>query len=164
MKQRSAEMPLWGIEFVRVHPELVFGIQLHVGHRLELRFVEGRKLRFGRAEFLEMFAGVGESVVIGVAHLAIGGDAVAPGQRVSFRGGGDGGFAVALVVLDLGQRFWMTACALPRVSGALKNFIGGCIDSLLCHDVPYLVRERRNCFVGFLPKLSFFEDSEVAFR
>src|ERR1043166_5236629 len=50
-----------------------------------------------------MFAGVGESVVIGVANFAIGGDAVAPGQRVSFRGGGDGGFAMALVALDLGE-------------------------------------------------------------
>lgn len=54
------------IQFVWVHPEFVFGIQLHVGHRLELRFVEGRKLRFGRAEFLEMLARIGESVVIGV--------------------------------------------------------------------------------------------------
>lgn len=91
------------IQLVRVHSEFVLGIQLHVGQRLELRCVEGRKLRFGRAEFLEMFAGVGESVVIGVADFAIGGDAVAPGQRVSFRGGGDGGFAVAVIALDLGE-------------------------------------------------------------
>jgi hypothetical protein len=44
--RRSAETPLQGIQFVRVHPELIFGIQLHIGHRLELRFVEGRTLRF----------------------------------------------------------------------------------------------------------------------
>jgi hypothetical protein len=50
-----------------------------------------------------MLPGVGEAVVIGIADFAIGGDAVAPGQRVGFRGGGDGGIVVALVALDLGE-------------------------------------------------------------
>lgn len=73
-------VPDSGTEFGGVHPELVFGIQLHVGHRLELRFVEGRKLGFGCAEFLEMFVGVSESAVIGTVR------AVALGQYVKFRG------------------------------------------------------------------------------
>ena len=64
---------------------------------MQLRFVEGRKPGFGRAEFLEMFAGVGEFVVIG------GGRAVVPGQCVSLRGGGDDGFAVPLAALDFEQ-------------------------------------------------------------
>jgi hypothetical protein len=44
-----------------------------------------------------MLTGVGESVVIRVRRP------VAPGQRESLRGGGDGGFRVALVALDLGE-------------------------------------------------------------
>src|SRR5689334_20636992 len=50
-------------QFVRVHPEFIFGIHLHIGYWLEFRFVEGRKLRFGHAEFLKMIAGVAESVL-----------------------------------------------------------------------------------------------------
>lgn len=69
--RRSAETQLREIQLFRVHPELVFGIQLHIGHRFEFRCVEGWKLGFGRGEFLEVFAGVGESVVIGVADFAI---------------------------------------------------------------------------------------------
>src|SRR5713226_4207417 len=80
-----------------VHPELIFGIQLHVGHWVDLRFAEAIKLRFRYAEFLEMFAGVGESVVVGVGRT------VAPSKRVSFPGSGDRGFKVALVALDFGQ-------------------------------------------------------------
>ena len=99
------------IEPLRVHPEVVFRIQLHVGHWLELRFVKGRKLRFGPAEFLEMFAGVGESVVIGV------GRAVAPSQRVSFRGGGDSGFALALFRRNpkLAAPSFLLFCAVLKV-------------------------------------------------
>jgi hypothetical protein len=115
--------PKSGIELVRVHPELVFGIQLHVGHWLELRFIEGRKLGFGRAQFLEMFAGVGESVVIGVADFAISGDAVASGQGVSFRGGGDGGIAVALVALDLGEDVDLLRLNLKLAAPALANYL-----------------------------------------
>lgn len=71
-----------------------------------------------------MFARVGESVVIGVARFPIGGDAVAPRQLVSFRRGGNGGFAVALVALDLGEnvqrvgvecRKWATFGDIPNL-------------------------------------------------
>lgn len=50
-------------QLLRINPKTVLGVEFHVGHRLELRFVKGRKLGFGRAELLEMFAGVGEAVV-----------------------------------------------------------------------------------------------------
>ena len=41
--------------------------------------------------------------MIGVAHFAVGRDAVAPSKLVGLRGGSDGGIAIALVTLDLGE-------------------------------------------------------------
>jgi len=73
--------PLRGIEFVRIHSERVFRIQLHFGHRSNFEASKGGSCGSGCAEFLEMFAGVGESVVMGVRRT------VAPRQRVSFCGG-----------------------------------------------------------------------------
>lgn len=53
---------------------------------------------FGRAESGEELLRVGEAVVVGVV-----GRAVAPGEFVGARGGGNGGVAMALVALDPGE-------------------------------------------------------------
>lgn len=46
--------------------EFVLRINLHFRHRSIFSCIEGRHLRFRRAEFLEMAAGVGQTKVVGV--------------------------------------------------------------------------------------------------
>ena len=77
--------------------EFVFRVKLDFRHRLIFGGIEGRHLRFRRAEFPEVAAGVGQAEVVGV------GRPVAPGLPVRLGGGGNGGLAAALVAFELCQ-------------------------------------------------------------
>ena len=77
--------------------EFVIRVKLDFWHRLVLGGIEGRHLRFRRAEILKVAAGVGQAEVVGV------GRPVAPGLLVRLSGGGNGGLTAALAVFELRQ-------------------------------------------------------------
>jgi hypothetical protein len=51
--------------------EFVFRVKLDVRHRFIFRCIEGRHLRFRRAEFPQVAAGVGQAEVVGVGPKLI---------------------------------------------------------------------------------------------
>ena len=75
----------------------VVRVKLDFWHWRILGGIEGRHLRFRRAEFLDVATGVGQAEVVGV------GRPVAPGLPIRLSGGGDGGLAVVLIAFKLCQ-------------------------------------------------------------
>jgi len=115
--------------------EFVFRVNFDFRHRRIFGGVEGRHLRFRRAEFPEVAAGVGQAEVVGV------GRPVAPGLPVRLGGGSNGSLAVALVAFELCQD---VKCI--GVKERVRSALGG---------GPNLVEEFARGVVILLPPVQF---------